>query len=299
MEYRTIAEMEVSPVCLGTMTFGSPVNHEDSIRLVHQALDIGINFIDTADMYEGYARQLGTAGGMAEKILGEALKDRRDQAIVTTKAGNPVDGPESTFDISRRHLSRQIDRSLKNLQSDYVDIFDLHRPDGKTPLEESIAAVASFIEQGKTRYWGFSNFEAAQVRDIIAICDRDGHPRPVVSQPHYSWLNREAETEHIPNCREFGISVTPYRMLEGGLLTGKYRRGQAAPEGSRLKDGIWLSQPEDEMFDQLERFEAEASESGCTCIQYALKWVLDQPGVASCIAGVKRIEQLEELIALL
>ena len=299
MNTRKIADMDVSTLCLGTMTIGPPVGKEDAVKIIHWALDHGISFIDTADMYEGYARKLGSHGGVAEKILGQALKGRRDQAIVTTKAGNPVDGPESTFDISARHLSKQIDRSLKYLQFDYLDIFELHRPDDKTPLEESVGAMAEFIKAGKTRYWGFSNFNGDQIRELVKICDTNGFPYPVVSQPPYSWLNREAQADHIPNCRNLNIAVTPYRPLEGGLLTGKYKRGQPLPPGSRAHDGVFLQAPEAALYDQLERFETEAAEAHLAPTAYALKWILDQPGLTSCVVGVKRIEQLEELVVLM
>ena len=151
---RKIADLEVSTLCLGTMLFGTPVNQPDAVAMVHWALDHGVNFIDTADIYEGYTRQLGSHGGIAEQFLGEALKDRREKAIVTTKAGNPVDGPNSTRDIGSVHLTKQLERSLAYMQTDYVDIFELHRPDGRTPLEESVATVADFVQQGKVRYWG-------------------------------------------------------------------------------------------------------------------------------------------------
>jgi aryl-alcohol dehydrogenase (NADP+) len=298
MKTRSIADMQVSTLCLGTMTFGTPVNKDDAIAMVHWALDHGINFIDTADMYEGYARSLGSPGGIAEQIMGEALKGRRDQAVITTKAGNPVDGPDSTFDISRDHLTRQLDRSLKYMQTEYVDIFELHRPDGRTPLEESIGAMADFIKQGKVRHWGSSNFDAAQLREMVKICDDSGIPRPVVSQPQFSWLNREPLEGHIPAAAESGMGITPYRVLESGLLTGKYKRGQPIPQDSRIaeEDCGWLSEPDDVVYDRLEAFEAEAENANLTAGQYALKWVLDQPGITSCVVGAKRIDQIESLL---
>ena len=297
MQTRKLADIDVSAICLGTMTFGSPVTAEDAVRIVHWALENGVNFIDTADMYEGYARTLGSEGGVAEQILGTALRDRREQAVITTKAGNPVGEPD--FNISRQHLTQQLDRSLKYLQTDYVDIFELHRPDGKTPFGESVAAMADFVKSGKIRHWGFSNFDATQIRELIQICDDGSYPRPVVSQPPYSWLNRDVEIDHLPTCREFGIAVTPYQALQGGLLTGKYRRGQSPPEGSRAGDGIWLQSPDDEMLDKLEQFEAEAAQANLSASQYAVKWILDQPGLTACVVGVKRIEQLQDLTSLL
>ena len=294
---RKIADLEVSTLCLGTMTFGTPVSKPDAIAMVHWALDHGINFFDTADMYEGYTRFLGSPGGIAEQFLGEAIKDRREAAIVTTKAGNPVDGPDSTANISRIHLTRQLERSLGYLQTDYVDIFHLHRPDHRTPFEESAAAMDEFIKQGKVRYWGFSNFEADHIEALLKTCDDYGLPRPVVSQPQFSWLHRKAEEQHIPACRATGIAITPYRVLESGLLTGKYQRGQPLPADSRVKENCnWLAEPDATTYDHLEAFAAEAAETKLTLAQYSLKWVLDHPGLTSCVVGAKRIDQLEDLL---
>ncbi len=295
---RKIADLEVSTLCLGTMTFGTPVNKPDAVDMVHWALDHGINFIDTADMYEGYTRHLGSHGGIAEQFLGEALKDRRDNAIVTTKAGMPVEGPDSTFNISRAHLTKQLDRSLSYMRTDYVDIFELHRPDGVTPLEESVAAMAEFVEQGKIRQWGFSNFDAHQIEAMVTICDDNDYRRPAVSQPQFSWLTREAEQQHIPACRAADIAVTPYRVLESGLLTGKYRRGQPLPEDSRAAEEncAWLNEPDAAVYDRLEAFEAEAAAANLTASQYALKWMLDRPGLTACVVGAKRIDQIEALV---
>jgi len=295
---RKIADLEVSTLCLGTMTFGTPVSKPDAIAMVHWAIDLGINFIDTADMYEGYARHLGSPGGVAEQILGEALQGRRDRVIVTTKAGNPVDGPDSTANIGSAHLTRQLERSLSYLQTDYVDIFELHRPDESTPLDESVAAMAKFVAAGKVRHWGFSNFAATQIQEMIQICDGQGHPRPVVSQPQLSWLTGPAEDDHLHVCHTAGIAVTPFRVLESGLLTGKYRRGQPLPVGSRAteEDCNWLSEPDDATYDRLEAFEAEAAQANLSPGQYAIRWVLDRPGVTSCVVGAKHIDQIAALM---
>ena len=295
METRKIADLEVSTLCFGTMMFGTPVGEKDAVRMVHEALDEGINFFDTADMYEGYSRSLGSHGGVAEKFLGKALKDRRQAAIVTTKAGNPVDGPESTSDIGQKHLAKQLDRSLKYLQFDCVDIFELHRPVDGVPLEESVAAMDGFVKAGKIRCWGFSNFDALQIRELVQICDSNGYARPVVSQQNYSWLHRESETAHIPTCREFGIAVTPFRVLAGGLLTGKYKRGKAPPAGSRAAESTWLEAPDEILSAELDQFEGEAKSAGMKPTQYALQWVLGQPSIASCVVGLKNLKQLRDL----
>ena len=290
-------ELEVSPICLGTMTFGNPVGPEEAIRLVHWALDQGVNFLDTADMYEGYDRAIGSPGGVAEKILGRALRDRREQAIVTTKVGNAIGDAEYRGEgLSRPHILHQIDASLSRLQTDYVDIYELHKADPDTPLEESVAVMAELIAAGKVRHWGFSNFEAEQIQEMLRLCETHGWPRPVVAQPPYSWLKREVEAAYLPVCREYRIAITPYQPLQGGLLTGKYGRGRPLPADSRaVENPNWL-QLEASLYDQLEQFDQEARETGLKPSQYAVRWLLDQPGVTCVVAGVKRIEQLAELL---
>jgi len=290
-------EIAVSPFCLGTMTFGNPVGRDDAIRIVHWALDHGVNFIDTADMYEGYDRSLGSPGGVAETILGEAIKDRREWAVITTKVGNAIGGDEYKGQgLSQAHILHQIDASLSRLQADYVDFYELHRPDPDTPLEESIAVMAELIEAGKVRHWGVSNFSGQQITDIVRLCDTHGWPRPVISQPPLSWLKRDEQADSLPVCREFNMAVTPYQPLQGGLLTGKYRRGRPLPAASRAAESEWLNQPDDSLFDRLEQFELEAQQAKLNPTQYALRWLLDQPGIASVVVGVKRIDQLNDVL---
>jgi len=302
IETRSIADtdIEVSVVCLGTMTFGHPVGEADAVRLVHWSIDHGINFIDTADMYEGYDRYTGSPGGVGELILGKAIRGRRESVILTTKVGNPIgrDG-YAGGGLSVGHIQHQIDASLQRLQTDYVDFYLLHRPDADAPLAESVGAVAALISEGKVRHWGFSNFEPDQIREMIALCAARGWPRPVVSQPPYSWQNRHAASEHFPVCREHGISITPYRPLQGGLLTGKYRREQPLPQGSRAEENAdWLSQPDEVLYSGLEAFEQEAQAHARTPLQHAFRWILDQPGISSVVVGAKRIEQVEEMLGI-
>lgn len=299
MKHRTVAhtKIEVSPICLGTMTFGTPVSCEDSIRIVHWACDHGINFIDTADIYEGYDRYLGSPGGVAEEILGKALQKRREQVVLVTKVGSQIGGVGyEGKGLNRSHILHQIDASLKRLRTDYVDFYLFHRPDPETPLAESIAVMDELIKLGKVLNWGFSNFEAPQIREMILLCDKHRWPRPVMSQPPYSWLKREVESEHLPTCREFGIAVLPYQPLQGGLLTGKYQRGQPLPAESRaVENPNWLKVDE-KLYEKLEQFEAEARNTGLEPAPYAVRWLLDQAGVVSVVIGVKRVEQLESIL---
>ena len=299
MQQRRIpnTNLDVSVVCLGTMTFGTPVDQQGVDRIIDWCLDNGLNFIDTADMYEGYTRFLGSPGGKSEAYIGNALKGRREQAVITTKVGNPVgDDSYSGTGLGRDHVLHQIDASLGRLRTDYVDIYEMHRDDPDTPLEESIATMAGLIEAGKVRHWGFSNFEPDDIHRMIALCDGNGWPRPVIAQPQLSWLVRDSEEAYIPTCVEYDIAVTPYRTLQSGLLTGKYKRGQEAPAGSRGDESSWLDDPDDELWDRIEEFEREADGASLTPTQYAVKWLLDRPGVTSVIVGCKRPDQLEPFV---
>ena len=296
MQYRSIpnSDIEVSPICLGTMTFGTPVKCDDAIRIVHWAIEQGINFFDTADMYEGYDRKAGSGGGVAETILRKAIKDRRKEVVITTKVGSAIGNSEYEGEgLSRKHILHQIDASLSRLQSDFVDIYELHRPDSETLLEETLAVMEELITMGKIRYWGVSNFSGQQITEIIKQCNTHGWRRPVISQPPLSWLKQDELTGSVPVCREFEIAVTPYQPLQGGLLTGKYRRGQQLPVDSRAAESEWLNQPDETLFDQLEKFETEAAEVGLQPSQYALRWLLEQPGITSVVLGIKRVEQLQ------
>ena len=296
MQQRRIpnTDLDVSVVCLGTMTFGTPVDQQGVNGIIDWCLDNGLNFIDTADMYEGYTRFLGSPGGKSEAYIGNALVGRRDQAVITTKVGNPVgDDTYSGTGLGRDHMLHQIDASLGRLRTDYVDIYEMHRDDPDTPLEESIATMAGLIAAGKVRHWGFSNFEPEDIHRMIDICDDNGWPRPVISQPQLSWLVRDSEEVYIPACLEYDIAVTPYRTLQAGLLTGKYKRGQGAPPGSRGDESSWLDDPDDDLWDRIEEFEREAAGASLTPTQYAVKWLLDRPGVTSVIVGCKRPDQLE------
>ena len=197
--------------------------------------------------------------------------------------------------LSREHILHQIDESLRRMKTDYVDFYELHRPDPETSLEESVTTMAGLVSCGKVRYWGFSNFETKEIQEMLTICDENSLPRPVISQPPYSWLQRDIEAEDLPICRENEIAVTPYRGLQSGLLTGKYRRGQPLPEDSRAAENPNWLQIQIDIYDKLEEFESEAEKAGLKPGQYAVRWLLDQPGIYSVVVGVKRIDQLADL----
>ncbi len=289
----------VSPICLGTMTFGTPVSEADSIRMIHQALDLGINFIDTANVYEGYARFLGSAGGVAEEIVGKAVKDRRDRAIVATKVGAPLGPGPQDRGLSAVHILREVDRSLKRLMTDTIDLYIIHWPDKETPIEITMAAMEQAVKAGKVRYFGASNHSAWQLCEMVNLADRHGWPRVVSSQIPFSMLRREFQYE-LEFCRKYSIGVTPYQSLQGGLLTGKYRRGQPPPPQTRAAEKPeWMWKMDDAMFDRLEGIERLANELGVSTTRYALAWTLLQPAMSSLVVGAKRIEQVEDAIAAL
>jgi aryl-alcohol dehydrogenase-like predicted oxidoreductase len=291
-------DLNVSPLCLGTMTFGTPVGEEDAIRLTHYALERGINFIDTANMYEGYKRYIGSPGGVAEEILGKALKGKRGQVILATKVGMKIGPADDDQGLSRAHILREIDRSLSRLDCGYVDLYYMHKPDPFIPLAESVKAFDDLIQAGKIRHWGVSNFSAAQLTDLLKVCAENGWHRPVVIQPAYSLLKRDVEKDILPLCQSEQIGVIPYQVLQGGALTGKYRRGQEAPEDSRQREKPeWTLALTDANFDLLEQIEAEAKARGRSLMQHALQALLEQPGVFSLIIGVKRMAQIDDLIA--
>ncbi len=289
--------IEVSPICLGTMTFGTPVAESEAVKIVHWAMDNGINFIDTADIYEGYKRFLGSPGGVGESILGTALQGRRDKAVVTSKVGNQIGGAgyEGTG-LGRKHILHQVNASLARLRTDYFDFYELHKADPETPLEESVGTMADLVKEGKIRHWGFSNFEAAQVEQLLNVCKTGNLPAPVVAQPLYNWLERGSEKGYLQVCRANNIAITPYQPLQGGLLTGKYQADQPPPPGSRgVEHPKWLKMDEG-VHEKLKTFVDESKRSGLKPAQYAIRWLLLQPGVTSVVAGVKSIGQLEDLM---
>ncbi|MEM9158244.1 MAG: aldo/keto reductase [Verrucomicrobiota bacterium] len=299
MDFRPLGKSGflVSPVCLGTMTFGSPVGKEDAIKLTHGAIDLGINFIDTANVYEGYDRFLGSSGGIAEEILGDALANRRDQVILATKAGAPNGSGPQFAGLSATTILRELERSLQRLKTDYIDLYIIHWPDGDTPLEATLNAMETAQRQGKIRAFGASNHYAYDLCELLWIADKRNWPRVASSQIPYSMLKREFHND-LYFCEKHGIGVTPYQYLQGGLLTGKYKRNQDAPAGSRLLENPnWIPKPDEKIFDQLEATAMLADEAGLPFVQYTTAWTLAQPAMSSLILGVKTLDQIKDAIA--
>lgn len=288
MEYRRLGTsgLLVSAVGLGGNTFGRFCDAAQTAAIVHRALDLGINHIDTADLY---------SLGLSEEYIGKAIAGRRDEVILATKTGFPLsDGPNGQG-LSRRRIIANLEASLRRLGTDYVDIFYLHRPDALTPIEESLRALDDLVRAGKVRYAACSNYSGWQIADMVHICDRRGYAAPVVSQSLYNLLQRGIEDEVIPACTHYGMSVVPFSPLAGGFLTGKYRPGQAVPEGTRgAASEAWQQERLTEKnFAALATLEEFAHERGRTIGELAIAWLIAQPVVCSVIAGATKPEQVE------
>lgn len=298
MQYVRIpgTELRVSRICLGTMTFGSPVGEEDAVRLVRYALDEhNINFIDTANMYEGYNRYAGSAGGVAEEIVGKAVRGARDRFVVATKVGMKVGTEPVDENTSPEAIRVQLRRSLKRMGTDYVDVYYLHRFDPDTEPQAIARAMGDELRAGTIRAWGVSNYTAPQLAALLEAARRENVPAPALCQPALSLLNRAALDDMLPLCEKENIGVVPYQVLQGGVLTGKYKRGAAAPEGSRLAEKPeWLKPFTDEVYNVLAECERAAEAAGVSMTQHALRWALAQPAVVSTLIGVKRTEQIDE-----
>ena len=296
MQYASLPGMRVSRICLGTMTFGNPVLEKDAIRLVRYALDEhGVNFVDTANMYEGYNRVAGSAGGVAEEIVGKAVAGRRADYIIATKLGMKV-GADPVDELTSPEAIRvQLRRSLKRLCTDYVDVYYLHRFDPHTPPEAIARAMGQELKAGTIRAWAVSNYTAEQLSALLLAAKAEGVPAPALCQPALSLLSTAALADLLPLCEKEGVGVVPYQVLQGGALTGKYRRGEAAPENSRMSEKPdWLKPLTNEAFDVIEACERAAHQEGLTMTQYAIRWALHQPGAVSALVGVKRENQIAE-----
>ncbi len=277
---------DVSVVGLGTNNFGMRMDLEGTRAVVDAALDAGVTLIDTADIY-------GNKGG-SESLLGEVLEGRRDRVVVATKFGGDMgDGEEARG--SRAYIRKAIDASLGRLRTDYVDVYQYHTPDRITPFEETFGALDELVREGKVRYVGHSNLDASEVEDVDAFARERGWARPVSAQNRYSLLHRGPEDDLLPTCDRLGIGVLPYFPLASGLLTGKFRRGQPVPEGTRLsgRDEVFT----DDAFDALESLEAYGNERGITLLHVAVGGLLGQPAVASVIAGATKPEQVRSNVA--
>ena len=272
---------EVSVVGLGSNNFGMRVDLEGTRAVVDAALDAGVTLIDTADIYGGK--------GGSESFLGQVLEGRRDRVVLATKFGGDMgDGTERRG--TRDYIRKSIDGSLQRLRTDYVDLYQYHFPDPETPFAETFGALDELVRKGKARYVGHSNLSPAQVEEVDALAREQGWARPVSAQNQYSLLRRQAEEELLPTCDRLGLGVLPYFPLASGLLTGKYRRDQPRPEGTRLagRDDVFT----DQTWDRLDALDEFARERRLTMLDVAIGGLLGQPAVTSVIAGATKPEQV-------
>lgn len=271
--------LEVTVVGLGCNNFGGRIDEAASRAVIDAALDAGVTFFDTADIY-------GNKGG-SEEVIGRALAGRRDRVVLATKFGGEM-GDGDTARGARAYIRQAIDVSLRRLQTDRIDLYQYHQPDGVTPIEETLGALHELVEEGKVRAIGSSNFTAQMVEEADGIAKARELTPFVSEQSEYSWLKREAEQELLPACERLGIGFIPYFPLASGLLTGKYRRDEPAPEGSRLHG----REHDAAHLDKVERLEAFAGERGVTLLDVAIGGLAAVPGVVSVIAGATKPEQV-------
>ena len=273
------SDLEVTVVGLGCNNFGGRTDEEASRAVIDAALDAGVTFFDTADVY-------GNRGG-SEEIIGRALEGRRDRVVLATKFGHDL-GDGETARGARPYIRKAVEASLRRLRTDRIDLYQYHRPDGVTPLEETLEALHELVQEGTVRAIGSSNFTAAMVEEAHAVASERGLTPFVSEQSQYSWLRREAEAELLPTCRRLGVGFIPYFPLASGLLTGKYTKGAPAPEGTRLA-GRELA---DEDLDAVDRLSAFAEQRGVSLLDVAIGGLAAEPGVGSVIAGATKPEQV-------
>ncbi len=290
MQYRNLgkAGVKVSPICLGTMMFGGPTNEVESVRIIHHALDLGVNFIDTADMY---------VAGQSEVVVGKAIADRRDQVVLATKGRQKMGEGPNDLGGSRLHMVKALNDSLKRLKTDYVDLYYLHTPDYETPIEETLRALDDMVRSGKVHYIACSNFRAWRLMEALWTSDSLNLNKFCCVQPLYNIVNRDIEVELLPACQEYGIGVVSYSPLARGILTGKYRPGQPFPEGSRAARGdkrMKEAELREDSFVVAQEITGYCEKRNVSPSQFALSWVLANPIISSVIIGPKSYEQFED-----
>ena len=292
MNYRPLGRtgVQVSQFCLGCMMFGGKTSADDSAAIIERALDAGVNFLDTANVY---------SRGLSEEVVGKTLKVRgvRDRIVLATKVhARMADDDPNALGNTRRHIIASCEASLKRLQTDHIDLYQIHRPQSSVPIDETLRALDDLIRAGKVRYIGTSTYAAWQVVEALWVSKELGLNRFVCEQPPYNLLDRQIEKELLPMAQTFGLAIIPWSPLAGGLLTGKYSRDNAAPAGTRFSEPTVWSRPRynERMFDVVEKLRPLAEAKGCTLSQFSLAWVMHQPGVSSPIIGPRTMEQFED-----
>jgi aryl-alcohol dehydrogenase-like predicted oxidoreductase len=282
-------DLEVSRLCFGTMTFGKPLDQAGATQMVNRCIEAGINFFDTANMYQA---------GVAETMLGNAMKSKRDHLVIASKVFFKMGEEPDQQGLSRKAIMRALEESLKRLGTDYLDIYYMHAPDHSVPIDESLEAMETLVKQGKVRYLASSNYASWQVVQMLWIAKERGWNAPYISQPMYNLVARGIEQEYLPMCKEFGISTIVYNPLAGGLLTGKHKQTSVTP-GTRFdnnklyQDRYWHEQ----YFNAVEQLRKIAQSAGRSLISLALNWLLHHTGSDCVILGASRMEQLDENLA--
>ncbi|GLY81263.1 aldo/keto reductase [Actinoallomurus iriomotensis] len=281
--------IQVSPYCLGTMMFGRSGNtdRDACVRIIHRALDSGINVIDTADVYS-YSE--------SEEIVGEALKGRRDDVVLATKVNGPMGEDPNRGGSSRRWIVTAVEHSLRRLRTDHIDLYQIHHPDPRTDIEETLSALTDLVRSGKVRAIGSSNVPAAEIVEAQWVADRRGLQRFRTEQPTYSILNRGIEREVLPTCQRYGMGTLVWSPLAMGLLTGRYRKGRTNPRNARMN---WVPRhlTDERKLDAVERLIPLAEEAGLSLTHLAMAFAITHPGVSSAIIGPRTMEHLEDLLA--
>jgi aryl-alcohol dehydrogenase-like predicted oxidoreductase len=290
MRFRRLGDsgLVVSVVGVGCNSFGARIDAERTREVVDAALDSGVNLFDTADIY-------GDRPGRSEELLGAALGSRRAEVVVATKFGMDMrgaNGPDWGARGSRRYINRAVEASLRRLNTDYIDLYQMHEPDPGTPIEETLSTLNDLVRAGKVRYLGNSNFAGWRVADAEWTANTGDLNRFISAQNEYSLLNRDVERELVPACERFGLGVLPYFPLASGLLTGKYRRDQAAPAGTRLAEERYTQRLRNAPWDVIERLREFAEKRGLTMVDVAIGGLAAQPAVSSVIAGATSAEQV-------
>ena len=282
MIYRPLGQsgLQVSALTLGSMMFGEQTSAEDSLRIIDKAWDQGINFIDTADVYNG---------GRSEEIVGEAIARHRQDWVLASKVGfGPVDGVPNRSGLSRKHIFNAIEASLTRLGTDYLDIYYLHREDHDTPLEVTVSAIGDLLRQGKIRHWGVSNFRGWRIAEIVNLAERMGVAKPVVSQPLYNIVNRQAEPEQFTAAAHHGLGIVPFSPLARGVLSGKYApnatpdaNSRAGRQDKRILETEWRA----ESLEIAQKIHAYTETKGVGMVEFAIAWVLNNRLISSAIVG--------------
>jgi aryl-alcohol dehydrogenase-like predicted oxidoreductase len=295
VSYRPLGRsgLKVSPLCLGTMMFGGPTDTAASQRIIGMARDAGLNFIDTADVYNE---------GESERITGRAIAGERHDWVLATKAANPMGEGPNQRGLSRKWLIQACEASLERLGTDHIDVYYLHKEDHGTPLDETVRALADLVRAGKIRYVGLSNYRSWRIAEICRLAAEAGIDRPVVLQPYYNIMNRQPEVELLPAAGYFGLGVAPYSPLARGVLTGKYQAGATPDVGSRAaRQDKRMMQTEwrEESLKIAQTLKEHAAAKGCTPGQFAVAWLLNNELVTSPIAGPRTIEQMTDYLGAL